>query len=239
MNYEEIIHQCDENSKLISMISAEEILRLGYSMKLNESSRVLDLCCGYGTHLKLWNKSFGISGIGLDWCEEFINEGQQILSAEGIDRIQLIRQDVMSYATDEKFDVVILSETFGSITDTLQLGEKFKIEGGILIYCKLYSKVQNPPQELIDFDGEVLPMSELNQIFRSRGYYITQLASDKNADWERYITWCGRRDMVRLRQNPEDAKLKEWIDKWYDMYFLYRREFEGQALFGLEKLQLI
>ena len=51
MNYKEIIHQCDENSKLISMISAEEILRLGYSMKLNESSRVLDLCCGYGTHM--------------------------------------------------------------------------------------------------------------------------------------------------------------------------------------------
>ncbi len=45
--------------------------------------------------------------------------------------------------------------------------------------------------------------------------------------------------MVRLRQNSEDTKLKEWIDKWYDMYFLYRREYEGQALFGLEKLQLI
>ncbi|SHO47758.1 hypothetical protein SAMN02745217_01648 [Anaerocolumna xylanovorans DSM 12503] len=27
-------------------------------------------------------------------------------------------------------------------------------------------------------------------------------ASDRNADWERYITWSGRRDLARLKNNP-------------------------------------
>jgi hypothetical protein len=55
-------------------------------------------------------------------------------------------------------------------------------------------------------------------------------------EWERYITWRARRDIERLRKNPNDQKLKEWIDKWYNMYFNYRREFEGFALLVLEKL---
>lgn len=236
MDYNQVIKSCEENSKLISMISIEEILRLGYSIGLNESSRVLDLCCGYGTNLKVWSQGFGISGIGIDICDEFIEEGQHILKSESIDKIELIKQDIMTYQTDEKFDVVILSETFGSIPNTLQIGEKFLKKDGCLIYCKLYSKVQNPPQELIDFDEEVLPMSTLNRIFRDCGYYIAHLASDSDADWERYITWSGRQNMARLKENPEDYELKRWAEKWYDMYFLYRREYEGQALFGLQRI---
>jgi hypothetical protein len=41
MDYNQIIKQCEENSKLISMISVEEILRFGYSIGLNEDSRVV------------------------------------------------------------------------------------------------------------------------------------------------------------------------------------------------------
>lgn len=236
MDYQQIIKQCEENCNLISMISVEEILRLGVSIGLNENSKVLDLCCGYGTHLKVWNKGFGISGIGLDLCDGFIKEGQQALKSEGIEKVILIKQDIMTYETNEKFDVVILSETFGSIQETLKIGEKYVKENGVLVYCKLYSKVQNPPQKLIDFDGEVLPLNELNRIFRECGYYITHLASDTNSDWERYITWSGRRDLARLKSDPDDIKLKAWIEKWYEMYFLYRREYEGQALFGLQRI---
>jgi hypothetical protein len=88
----------------------------------------------------------------------------------------------------------------------------------------------------VDFDEEVLPLNELNAIFNGLGYYVTHMASDTTSDWERYITWSARRDIARLRADPNDAQLKDWIDKWYRMYFEYRRPYEGQALFGLEKL---
>ena len=139
---------------------------------------------------------------------------------------------------DEKYDMVIMSETIGSIADTLRLGEKFLEEDGILAYQKLYSKVKNPPKELIEFDGEVLPLSTLNHIFNENGYFLIAMASDNDSAWERYVlNWSGRRDIERLKRDPSDTALREWIDKWYEMYFDYRREFEGQALFGLQRAE--
>lgn len=73
--------------------------------------------------------------------------------------------------------------------------------------------MQNPPQDLLDFEGEVLPLSELNGIFNRLGYVIVQMATDSNSEWERYITRTARNDIERLRQNPGDTDLKEWIDK--------------------------
>lgn len=235
-DYKKLIEKCEANSHLISMISIDEIIRFGHSMGLNGESKVLDLCCGYGEMLKILHEAFDIYGAGVDITSEFIDEGNNRLQSNSIKKVKLILGDILKYETSEQFDVVILSETFGSIAQTIAIGEKYLKNGGILVYCKVYSKVPNPPQELIDFDEEVLPLEELNKIFNSLSYYITHMASDTNSDWERYITWSARRDINALRKNPNNKELKAWINKWYNMYFVYRRPYEGQALFGLEKL---
>lgn len=218
------------------MVSVDELLRFGYSLGLNEDSRVLDLCCGYGTVLKIWHEAFGISGTGVDRWREVIVKGQERLDEAGISRIALLEGDVLKYEDDRKYDVVICSETFNSIADTILLGEKFLKPGGVLAYQKVYSNIPIPPRELTEFDGEVLPLGELNGIFNDLGYMVTHLATSSTADWERFITWNARRDISRLRRQPEDEGLRNWIDKWYRMYFDYRRPYEGQALFGLERL---
>lgn len=237
MDYQGIIKKCDESKYLISMISIDEIIRFGYSIGLNENSNVLDLCCGYGEVLKIWNQAFNISGTGVDIDKTYIAQGQERLKESNITKIQLINEDVTIYTDQTKYDVVICSETlFDSIDKTLAIGEKFLKLHGILGYCKVYSKIPNPPEELKNFDGELFSLAELNKIFNELGYYITYMASDSTGDWERYITWSARRDIDALLNNPEDEKLKAWIDKWYNMYFSYRRPFEGQTLFGLERL---
>ena len=237
MNYQEILKKCVDNAHLISMVPVDELIRFGNEIGLNENSKVLDLCCGYGTLLKVWNEVFGISGVGVDLNNHFLSVGKERLMQAGIEKVLLICEDATKYNDNEKYDVVICSETIGTIQNTLELGEKFLKKGGLLAYQKLYSKVQNPPQELVDFDEEVLPLSELNCIFNSLGFYMTCMASDTNSMWEHYVVnWSGKRDLNMLRQNPNDEKLKHWIDKWYRMYFDYRRLYEGQALFGLERL---
>lgn len=241
MNYQAILKECEDNAHLISMVPVNELIRFGYEIGLNESSKVLDLCCGYGTLLKVWNEVFGITGVGVDQSNHFLSIGRERLKQAGSEKVLLICEDVTKYKDDEKYDVVICSETIETIQNTLELGEKFLKKGGLLAYQKLYSKVQNPPQELVDFDEEVLPLSELNCIFNSFGFYMTCMASDTNSMWEHYIVnWRGKRDINMLRQNQNDEKydekLKQWIDKWYQMYFDYRRQYEGQALFGLERL---
>ena len=236
--YKDYIKTIEDNEYLISMVPVDQILRFGYEAGLNESNRVLDLCCGYGTVLKIFSEAFGITGVGVDRDESFISIGKRRLKEAGIEKVSLICDDVTEYMDDEKYDMVIMSETIGSIADTLRLGEKFLEEDGILAYQKLYSKVKNPPKKLIEFDGEVLPLSTLNHIFNENGYFLIAMASDNDSAWERYVlNWSGRRDIERLKRDPSDTALREWIDKWYEMYFDYRREFEGQALFGLQRAE--
>lgn len=236
-SYKDYIKTLEDNAYLISMVPIEELLRFGYEIGLNQHSKVLDLCCGYGTVLKVWSEAFGISGIGVDRDSKFITIGNERLKKTVIEGVRLVCEDVTTYQDTEKYDVVICSETIGSICDTLRLGEKFLKKGGIIAYQKLYSKVANPPKELIEFDREVLTLSKLNHIFNEVGYYMISMASDNDSAWERYvINWCGLNDINRLRKNPSNARLKKWIDKWYDIYFDYRRQYEGQALFGLQQM---
>lgn len=236
MNYESYIKKCEESSYLISMVSIGEIIRLGYSMGLTEKSNVLDLCCGYGEVLKIWNEVFGIYGTGVDLNHDFVIQGRKRLQDAQVTKVKIVEGDVTKYSDLEKYDAVICSETIDSIDKTIKLGEKFLKTKGILVFCKTYSKIQNPPQELVDFEEELFPLDELNKKFNNLGYYITHMVSDSVADWERYITWETKRNIAEIRNNHGDIKRKEWIDKWSNMYFNYRRPYEGQALFGLEKI---
>jgi len=235
--YEGYLKMIEDNAHLISMVPVEELLRFGYEIGLNQNSRVLDLCCGYGTLLKVWSEAFGISGVGVDINENFLSVGRSRLLKYGIKNVELICSDVLSYQDSGQYDVVICSETIESIQNTLALGEKFLKSGGVLAYQKVYSKVDNPPKELVDFDLEVLPLSELNKIFNSMGHQLVSMASDTPGMWEHYvINWSGKRDLLRFAQNREDSELEKWIEKWYSMYFNFRRSYEGHAMFGLQRI---
>lgn len=235
--YEKYLEVLEDNAYLISMVPVEEVLRFGHELGLREGSTVLDLCCGYGTLLKVWNEAFHIRGKGVDFNDEFLSVGKSRMREKGIGDIALICEDVTTYQDSQKYDVVICSETISSIPETLSLGEKFLKPDGVLGYQKLYSKIDQPPQELVDFDEEVLTLSELNHTFNQCGFQITSMASDSVGMWERYvINWSGKRDLLQLSQNKEDANLRTWVQTWYNMYFEYRRKYEGQALFGLQRI---
>lgn len=226
----------ENNQYLISMVPVEEILRLGYELGLNDNSKVLDLCCGYGTVLKVWAEAFTISGTGVDICKKFIHTGKKRLKSSGIDHIKLIHKDVTKYKDDSKYDVVICSETIESIENTFHLGERFLKKGGTLLYQKVFSYTQVVPKELDAFDGGVYPLTKLNKIFNDLGYYVTYLATGTENDWNRYYTWSVRRDIDKLRKKPNNQELKKQIDSWNYMHFQYRMPYENQALFGLQKL---
>ncbi len=235
--WEEYLSILEDNAHLISMVSVEELMRFGYEIGLKSGDTVLDLCCGYGTLLKVWNRAFHICGTGVDMNEEFLAVGRDRLQKNEIRDITLVCGDVTTYQDNKKYDVVICSETISSIPETLLLGEKFLKAGGVLGYQKLYSKVDNPPQELVDFDEEVLTLFELNAIFNQQGFQMISMASDNTGMWERYVlNWSGKRDLLQLSQNENDENLRAWIQKWYNMYFKYRRQYEGQALFGLQRI---
>lgn len=236
MNYTETLKKIEDENYLIGMISVDDILRFGYSLELNENSKVLDLCCGYGTLLKIWSEEFGVTGRGVDQFEYFLNVGKQRLQDSKNRRVELICDDVMLYQDEEKYDVVICSETIDSVEITIQLGEKFLKPGGILVFHKLYTKTDHVPQELIDFDGDIHSLAELYHIFAEFGYCISHMATGNNDSFERYIMREERNNIEKMNQNPGDESAKQWVKEWNQMYFEYRRHYEEQALFGLTKI---
>ena len=236
MEYKQIIYACEESKHLVSMVPIERVVSLGHSIGLNENTSVLDLCCGYGTMLKVWSEAFSISGVGIDRDTSFIETGISRLTN---DRVKLISDDILAYTDTKKYDVVVCTELstglFDSFVEGILFLEKFVKPSGTLIFGRLHSKIPNPPQELIDFDGELPTLSEIYEEVKKCGYLITSMASDTTEAWERYIMRDNKLSLTR--KNPHDTQSSEWTDKWNRIYFDYRRPFEGWALFAIEKLR--
>jgi SAM-dependent methyltransferase len=237
MDYTRIISACEDRKHLISMVPIERIVELGYNIGLDKNKNVLDLCCGYGEMLKLWSEAFGIKGTGVDRVPEFIETGKSRVNSE---LVTLICGDVLKYSCTEKFDVVVCTELSGGLFDSFEAGivflERSVKSGGTLIFGRLFSKIENPPQELVEFDGELLTLGQIWQTVKRCGYHFTALATDTHAEWERYITSRAKEAIEHLRRSPDDEQFAAWDDKWYRIYFEQRRLYEGWGLFAVEKI---
>lgn len=236
MDYKAIINDIDSSQHLISMTPIEKIVEIGYTSGMNSNSSVLDLCCGYGEMLKIWNEAFGINGTGVDIYKEFIDEGEKRLKTASVKDISLIWADVLTWVADTKYDFACLcGEDFGGIEGTIHLLEKYIKPDGKLIIGTRFSRIDNPPAELIEFEGETLSLKEIYNVFYANGYFITSMATDTNSEWERYIMWSARRNLAASKSNPDDPDRFEWCKKWYETYFGFRREYEGYGTFVIEK----
>ena len=85
-NYKNYLYMLEDSAHLISMVPVEELIRFGYEIGLGENSKILDLCCGYGTLLKVWSEVVGIAGVGVDVCQEFLSVGKKRLMKCGIEK---------------------------------------------------------------------------------------------------------------------------------------------------------
>lgn len=237
MNYKGLLKKYEDDKYLINMISADDISRFGYSIGLNENSRILDLCCGYGTMLKIWNEVFCVSGIGVDRDATFVEICRSRLPN---DCISLTCQDALQYVDGEKYEVVVCTELstdlFTSFGEGIVFLERFLKPSGTLVFGRLFSKIPDPPKELIAFDGSMPTLSEIYSEVRQCGYLMTSMASGDTASWERYIMRESKLCLEKLRQNPNDVKCAAWLEKWHRIYYDFRRPYEGWALFGIKKI---
>ena len=237
MDYKAVINDIESSQHLISMTPIEKIVEIGYTSGMNSNSSVLDLCCGYGEMLKTWNEAFGIKGTGVDRYKEFIDKGEKRLQESAIKDISLICADVLEWATDEKFDFTCLcGEDFGGIESTIHLLEKYVKPDGKLIIGTRFSKVENPPAELSEFEGETLPLKNIYDIFYANGYFITSMATDTHNEWERYIMWSARRNLAACKSNPDDPSRFEWCKKWYETYLDFAENMKVTALLRLKSI---
>ena len=89
---------------------------------LNESSKVLDLMCGYGRHaLALARRDIAVTAV--DNLTDYIHEIKSIAEKENLP-VQAIQSDALDFTTKEKFDLAMImgnSINFFNAEDTVKL----------------------------------------------------------------------------------------------------------------------
>ncbi len=241
MDYNKIINEIEISKELISMIPLNKLVELGYNLEMNSDTKVLDICCGFGTMLSVWNQAFEISGLGIDIFDQHVKIGNEIIKKRGqCDSVVLLEEDAKAYVTEDKFDVVSMvgEDLFRDIKKNIYHMEKYLDENGKLIYGTPYKKQDDVPQGLIDFEGELMTLTELYNLFRSLDYVITDFACCEAKEWDRYISWSARRDLGLEYNNDSDINREklDWVDTWFKTHFEFRRPYEGFVMFTLRKL---
>ncbi|XMB86766.1 methyltransferase domain-containing protein [Mycoplasmatota bacterium WC44] len=241
MDYKNIIKEIELSKELISMVPLNRLVEVGYNLEMNKKTHVLDICCGFGAMLSIWNEAFSITGVGIDIFDQHIIKGNETLSKRNqLSDIVLLEEDAKAYNTDVKYDVVSMvgEDLFRDIKKNIIHMEKYLSNNGSLIYGTPYKKQDNIPQELIDFEGNLLTLTELYNLFRDSGYVVTDFACCQTEEWDRYVAWSSRRDMdILYDKNSDINKSKlDWVDTWYKMHFEYRRPYEGFVMFVLRKV---
>jgi cyclopropane fatty-acyl-phospholipid synthase-like methyltransferase len=242
MYIDDIIGKIKDGNHLISMAPVEKIIELGYILGFHEHTKVLDLCCGYGTMLRILCRAYKITGKGIDISKEFIGLGNEMLKKDGVsDKIILECNDVK--ACEEKdYDVVIATEPyiFGDIEAAIKELEKYIKPNGKIVIGTIISSEKNIPQELIDFDGNNLHTEmEIYDIILRNNYAVSYIGRSTQGEWDKYFTWSSRRivkDIQNAGTEEEKKKQKEWLEKWYTMYAKYRIKYEKWCLFAIEKI---
>jgi 2-polyprenyl-3-methyl-5-hydroxy-6-metoxy-1,4-benzoquinol methylase len=120
------------------ILTEREITFILEHFKVNPSSHVLDLMCGYGRHaIGLARK--GIPVTAVDNLQEYISEIKKTATEENLP-ISAIQSPVLDYATTDKFDLVLCmgnSLNFFNELDTMRLltniSDKLKKGGHLLI----------------------------------------------------------------------------------------------------------
>jgi len=241
---DKIMERIDDSSYLISMASVENIIEMGRFLKFNENSKILDLCCGYGTMLKILCQEYNINGKGIDLSKEFIDIGKNRIKEANISEKINLECSNINDCKEIGYDVVICTETYilGSLNNAITELAKFIKPNGTIIIGLLTSPEEEIPDELKEFDGINLhkEIDVYNSLLDS-GYAISFIARSTQNQWDKYFTWDSKRTVSEIRSAKtveEKKKAEEWLKKWYTMYAKYRIKYEQWCLYAIEKISI-
>ena len=240
--HEAIFDRIDSSSHLISMTSVELILDMGDVLGLDATSRILDLCCGYGEMLRLLAQHYGSHGTGVEISEEFVSEGRKRIERSGLsDKVRLECHDARTWPASG-FDVACLvgeQGVFGGFRNTMAaLFERVHAQGKVVIGTP-YLTHDEVPQELIDFEGPLETEKEIFEQVKGNGCIVTFIGRGTCADWDRYISWSTRRQLAAYRgesDSQEKRKKYDWMHRWHEVYLNLRMKHEGWAIYVIERV---
>jgi SAM-dependent methyltransferase len=205
---------------LMNPFHPERILELGDVLRLDVSTRVLDIACGHAEMLMLWHERFGITGVGIDASPYHFARAVERKAARLPDAdLQLVEGDGKEFASDERFDVAVClgaSWIWDGHAGTLRALTGFAKPGGVVVVGEPHWRSEPTPEYLAAEEVTRETFHDLagcRDVALEQGLELMWMADASPSDWDRYeMLQCAALDEF-ARKNPDDPDLPALIER--------------------------
>ncbi|MFH0848949.1 MAG: methyltransferase domain-containing protein [archaeon] len=240
MRYHEI---AERYRHILNPFSHSKLIRVAHIAGIRKGMQVLDLACGKGEMLCQWARCFGISGVGVDRSNVFLEAARKrAKELSVVDHVEFVEGDAGNYAIEtNRYNVICcIGATWirGSLDGTLQFMQSGVSQGGLLIVGEPFWRQPPLPEEYkrmltsTDLDFRDLA-GTLNRIELNGIEPISMVLANED-DWDRYETANWRSVQEWVHENPKDndaAKFLEIMRRERETYLRWGRSYLGWGVF--------
>lgn len=223
MDEDEIGMLTQGNMNIMNPVSEKKLILAGKYANLKPGMSVLDVGCGNGTLLSLWQKEFGISGTGIEIQKEAAARAKELLRGTGI---LVIEGNAAEWIPEGSYDAVCAFGTsfiFGGAEKTLEHLAGFVKEGGSLVIGDRFWKKESVPPDFAREWRDVPTSLELVSTARYLGLTLAGMLSASDEEWDQYES--------AVWQNAVSKNLYDYLEQIQDEYLIYGREYMAWGCF--------
>ena len=228
----------ERDHELQNPISEEKLLLLGRRLRLDSSSRVLDIASGRGGPALLLAQEFGCRIEGIEIAPEFHTAAVERVGAAGLSELVSFRLGDASQEELEAgaYDVAMClgaSFVWGSLAGTLDALEPTVRAGGHVVVGEPYLRSLPVPEEYEEGHGPYTTLEGTVAIMDSGTLRTISVIASSDDDWDRYETLHWRAVEEWLAENPDDpdaADIRARHENYKRAYLRYGREYLGWAI---------
>jgi SAM-dependent methyltransferase len=229
----------ERDHELQNPISEDKLHLLGKRLRLDSSSRVLDIASGRGGPALLLAREFGCRVEGIEIAPEFHAAAVERVEAAGLaERVSFRLGDAAQAELDaDAYDVAMcLGATFvwGSLAGTLDALEPTIRDGGHVVVGEPYLSRLPVPDEYETGQGPYTTLEGTVAIMDSGRLRTVAVIASSNDDWDRYETLHWRAVEEWLAENPDDPDamdIRARHERYKHDYLRYGRDHLGWAIF--------
>ena len=224
--------------EIMNPTSPERVLAAARLAGIGPDDLVLDLGCGNGSVLALLSGSLGCRGIGIESRPSAVEAARLRIAAAGCgERVEVRCGDAADPADLPGGVTVALclgsASVFGGVEEAVAALRRLLPPEGRAILGERYWRTERVPPEFARDFADCATEYELLSIAREQGFSLAGIVRSTEAEFDAYegAIWAACR--ARLRADPEDGTIRDYLDRLQEEYLGYGREYVGWAMYVL------